>query len=348
MISVPELLAPLPGDSPCGGDLAYDADFKAFNVQLKGRPETQFSDAEPPNLRAAQQAALKLFRRTKDLRVTIGLALTLLQADGLPGFAQGLEVLRGLLDAYWPQVYPLLDPEDDNDPLERVNIIASLALPEGTYDDPLGFIAKLKQTPLCRSKRGANFSLAQIEAATMAAAKGGADGNGEESAASLAVIKGAFEDTPAGFLEAHLHSIDAAVASLNAVDEFLTTTVGVSRTVNFKLPLDVLSNIRKRVTGFLPDTIPAEGVEELVDTTDATTAAPAQRMAGGAIQSRDDVVRTLDAICAYYAANEPSSPVPELLGKAKALVGRSFLEILQLLAPDTTPQVRLTPPEENS
>jgi type VI secretion system protein ImpA len=62
----------------------------------------------------------------------------------------------------------------------------------------------------------------------------------------------------------------------------------------------------------------------------------------GPIQTRTDVLRSLDAICAYYEATEPSSPVLPLLRRTQQLVGKNFTEILQELAPDTVAQVKLS------
>ena len=42
----------------------------------------------------------------------------------------------------------------------------------------------------------------------------------------------------------------------------------------------------------------------------------------------------IDEICSYYAQYEPSSPVPLLLQRARRLVNKSFVEILEDLAPD--------------
>jgi type VI secretion system protein ImpA len=58
----------------------------------------------------------------------------------------------------------------------------------------------------------------------------------------------------------------------------------------------------------------------------------------GAISSREDVLRVLDRVCAYFAQHEPSSPVPLLLKRAKRLVSKDFLEILRDLAPDGVAQ----------
>jgi len=57
-------------------------------------------------------------------------------------------------------------------------------------------------------------------------------------------------------------------------------------------------------------------------------------VAVGAIRSRQDVTRALDAVSAFYRANEPSSPIPLLIERAKRLVAKDFLEVLAELAPE--------------
>jgi type VI secretion system protein ImpA len=53
----------------------------------------------------------------------------------------------------------------------------------------------------------------------------------------------------------------------------------------------------------------------------------------GSVCSRADVRRALDAICHYYEENDPSSPVPLLLKRARRLVDMKFAQIIQDLAP---------------
>jgi type VI secretion system protein ImpA len=59
----------------------------------------------------------------------------------------------------------------------------------------------------------------------------------------------------------------------------------------------------------------------------------------GEIRSREDVVRAIDKICAYYARFEPTSPLPLLLERCRRLVTSSFLDIIRDLAPDSVSQV---------
>jgi len=58
----------------------------------------------------------------------------------------------------------------------------------------------------------------------------------------------------------------------------------------------------------------------------------------GEIRSREDVVRVLDRLSEYFRKNEPSSPVPLLLQRAKRLVSKDFMEILRDLTPDGVSQ----------
>jgi type VI secretion system protein ImpA len=58
------------------------------------------------------------------------------------------------------------------------------------------------------------------------------------------------------------------------------------------------------------------------------------------VNSRQDVIRLLDKICAYYQRHEPSSPVPLLLNRARRLVDKNFMEILEDLAPEGLGQAR--------
>ena len=60
-----------------------------------------------------------------------------------------------------------------------------------------------------------------------------------------------------------------------------------------------------------------------------------------AIESREDVIRTLDQICAYYKRHEPSSPLPILINRAKRLVAKDFIDIIKNLMPDAVGQAEM-------
>ena len=68
----------------------------------------------------------------------------------------------------------------------------------------------------------------------------------------------------------------------------------------------------------------------------------------GQITSNQDVHKALDMIIVYYEQNEPSSPVPLLLRRAKRLVGRTFVDIIRNISPDAMTQVNMISGEKES
>jgi type VI secretion system protein ImpA len=60
----------------------------------------------------------------------------------------------------------------------------------------------------------------------------------------------------------------------------------------------------------------------------------------GGIRSRDDAVRALDAVAAFFRTSEPSSPVPMFIERAKRLVAKDFLSVLEDIAPDALAQAK--------
>jgi type VI secretion system protein ImpA len=90
----------------------------------------------------------------------------------------------------------------------------------------------------------------------------------------------------------------------------------------------------------LAEHIPAPAANEPV----ASGSEDAGAMSTGSvtdIKSRQDAIRALDAVIAYFRAHEPSSPVPLFLERAKRLVSKSFIEVLQDIAPDGLTQAHL-------
>jgi type VI secretion system protein ImpA len=338
MINVDDLLSPISAEDPCGADLSYDPALQELDGLVEGKPETQFSEGEEPNWKQVHQHCLALFSRTKDLRVTIGLALAELQQEGFPGLASGLRLIRGLLEQYWDTVHPKLDPDFENDPLERINIISSITIPEGTFGDPLQFLRRVRRAPLCFSQQLGSFSLYQVQAAN---ARPVTPSEGEDPPTSKgpdpATIDSAFRDSDPSLLIQLEQSISSAITDLNGINEFLDRTVGVTKSTSFDPLKSTLLAARKQVSHYVATPDGEPGSEDL------QSEGGANQLTGrpGVIKGRGDVLQSLDAVCAYYESTEPSSPVLPLLRRAQQLVGKNFTEILQELAPDTIAQVKL-------
>ena len=129
-IDVAALLTPLSEDAPAGENLEYDADYIELGTVAQRKPDQQFGDVkvpgEEPDWEDVERRAISVLERTRDLRPAVILTQALLRNDGLPGFRDALSLIDGYLEHLWAPVHPQLDPDDDNDPTMRVNLLSTL------------------------------------------------------------------------------------------------------------------------------------------------------------------------------------------------------------------------------
>ncbi len=322
-ISADELSQPLSDDQPCGEDLEYDAAFQAMETALQSQDAQEMGDssteAQGPDWQTVGSNALDLLGRTRDMRVLVNLAMAGLNTDGLPAFHQALVALNNCMDSLWEPLHPLLDPDDDNDPMMRMNVLQNL--------DDFGNVRQgIKRSPLVELKGFGAFSQSDIELATGAREAG----DGEE-VTELGIIQGAFVDADRDRLAEVSESVEGALAEFARMSE-----LWAERTDGYEQPgldnvIAGLREVQRTLADFAPAGTVAGGEEAEAGEAPDGEAAPA---VPGAINNHADVIQALDRICDYYAKHEPSSPIPFILRRAQRLVSKSFYEILQDIAPD--------------
>jgi type VI secretion system protein ImpA len=328
------LLQPISADAPCGQDMEYDAAFLELDRASQGKAEQQMGDtivpAQEPDWKDVSIRAQALLGKTKDIRVAMRLARAQLQLEGLAGFAEGLAVLRDIVEQFWDGFYPKLDPDDGNDPTFRVNILMGLC-------DGDAFVDRIRLIPLVSARSFGRFSLRDIAMSTgeIPAPEG-------VEAPKTAAIDGAFNEAPLPTLQAIASSVQTALAHLGAIEAFVTDKVGAPSGTNFVKLADVLRSAEK----ILSSRLARRGVTAaLVSEADAAGAGGTEGTPGagpsisGEISSREDVLRILDKIIAYYERAEPSSPIPLLIRRSKRLVSASFMDIVRDIASDGLAQI---------
>jgi type VI secretion system protein ImpA len=333
------MLAEISAASPCGDDLEYDPDFLELEQVVHGKPEVQYGKttvaATPPDWKIAEALSLDLLAKSRDLRVAVHLSRALLNRKGFGGFSEGLALVEGLLEQRWDHVYPQLDPDDDNDPTARVNALSALT-------EQTGMLIDVRDASLASSRAHGVVTLRDIEYATGEVPL--ANGAEAPSLNSIeAVIADAHEDAAA----THTALLEALHSAMR-IETVLTERVGAARSID----LSPLTRLLRRAADFLGERIggmgDTGGPAEAADPSSGGDAAAGERVSAasaaaplsGDIADRQDVIRMIDKICAYYQRHEPSSPVPLLLMRARRLVDKSFMEILQDLAPEGMGQAR--------
>ncbi|NWA04925.1 type VI secretion system protein TssA [Pseudomonas gingeri] len=328
-MDVPLLLAAVCANSPCGEDLEYDAQFLQLERDAQGKPERSMGDsvqpAEPPAWRAIEQSSTALLQRSKDLRITHFLTQSALALEGFAGLNDALNLINQLLQQYWLELYPLLDADDDNDPTVRVNALSGLACETN--------VRLLRESVLTRSRA---FGTVTLRAALNAS---GLQSFADESL-NADELGGALRDSDPQQLAAMHRILTEARGALDAIERFVSEQVGSAQGVD----LSALRQPLKLALQVLAEYAPGSAGESQADTTAsaAETAehppvdapAVAAPRATGEIGNRDEVLRSLDRILAYYTRHEPSSPLPVLLNRAKNLVHADFAAIVRNLIPD--------------
>jgi type VI secretion system protein ImpA len=322
--------------APCGPNLEYDADFIALEQSAMGKPEQQYGDtvipAQEPDWVAIERLSLGLFERTKDVRVAGHLTRSWIALRGLAGYADGLRVVAGLVDRWWDEVHPRLDPDGEFDATPRMNALAEVAGAHGCAQ------AARAQTLI----DGLNVR----DAARML------DGH----AAEIEHYPGGRDRLQADLLRAHGAGHPVLLASLAALDAIDAIRASLSARLGDAGLLDV-SDFERTLRRIRNEVLPAVG-----DEANATSAAPsaavdaaadAEGTAGHAagiadsgrlwqlaeLTSRDDVRIGLEKICRYFEAHEPSHPAPILLRRTQRLLTLDFYEIIRDLAPESLPRI---------
>jgi type VI secretion system protein ImpA len=332
VIDPDKFTTPLEDANPSGPNLEYDSDFQALERAQQGRPEQVIGDTvkpgEDPDWPDVRDRAEALLSRARDLRVVTALTMSLLRTEGFAGLAAGLTILNGLLEGQWDTVHPQLDAEDDNDPTSRVNSLVGLAAADG-------LLKAVRETPVVQSKALGRFSLRDIR---IASGKIPAPAGLAEPPQQVQ-IDAAFLDADLGALQATAAAVAAALQHVSAIDRILVDKVGARAPELKPLVLD-LTEIKHALAGKISARggIGAGAADEGAGPGASPVGAAA---AGGEVASREDVVRQIDRVCAYYRRYEPSSPVPLLLERAKRLVSKDFLEIIRDLTPSGVAEAEL-------
>lgn len=346
MLEIEALLQPATSEPPSGPNLQYSAQYTNLERAALGKPERQVGGlivpAEPPEWRSMIDQARALLTSSKDLRVATTLTRALVEVDGFGGFADGLTLIRGLIERFWEKLHPQLEAEDGNDPTFRVNALAALTHRE--------MLLAIRAAPLIVSKAFGTVTLRAIEAAGApprptdkkpAPATDGKGGAAAANAMTAATIEAAFQQAPQ----------EALVGAAATVARCFQQANGLAQAWSERLPsagpdfTELLRVVKQAEHALKSRVEQRQNADSGAAPSEAKPGAapPAEGGAGalrGEVRSREDVLRAIDAICAYYARAEPSSPVPLLLQRGRRLVTMSFLDIVKDMVPESIPSLQ--------
>jgi len=324
-----DILTALDPRLPCGEDLEYDAEFLQLQQAAVERSEQQFGStiipAQPPDWREVEKLSRGLLERTRDVRIMGYLTQAWTEVRGLPGYADGLTLVADTLERYWEAVHPRLDSVGENDPMPRINALASLG-------DLAGCARSARSSRLVNGVHG-QLSLRDAESVL--------DGSRSDPDFYPGGRARLVEHLRQASLQqdADLAGLITAMQALRRIQDQVAEKLGQEWVPDYAGILRTLDVVAQVLVDGGPVASTEEKVGDAAPSVSAAAApapnalAPAVRWQDAQIQSREEAAAMLAKVCAYFEVNEPSHPAPYLIRRAQQLIAMSFHDIMKNLAP---------------
>ncbi len=345
MLDIDALSRPIDDAEPAGPDLEYAevAELDRFAAGTPGviDPKTQeLVGAEEPNWRKVAETARELLGKTKDLRVAAWLARAELANRGLPGLCDGLKLIVALVENFWETLYPMLDRDEGNDPIERLNVLANLS-PDPTQSfGSESLLRALRGAPIVESREVGRYTVRDLEYALgrMQPPQG-------QTAPAEALLAAAWRHgDPAANAEKRA-GIETGLAAIQAITKVFQQHSGQ------RPSLDFLQQTLKRVGEFYAgldaedaaaaSAAAGEGEEGEGSEVGGSGSPGGKPPRSGGLASRADAVRILQQVAEFLRKTEPSSPAPMFVERAIKLLQMDFNAIVKELMPDSRRHIEL-------
>lgn len=326
MKSLAELLAPVDESAPAGPNLSGHQDYldveTAFDMNYQADTGAYDQDGEfgrppPADWRAILSKIESLSEQTKDLFLAASLARTGVPLNDIRLIERGLMMMAGLLEDYWDAVHPTIE---DLEYQGRLGICEQIA-GRGAFGFPL-----MRMQVLDTGR--ASFTGEDL----MAFAE---DMDAASSASPIAAAVRSMEESDRIDFSETLGSIKSAILRVSAA---MKANANGESPPDFAVTLDTIDLIKAgfdALAGLAPGSV--EGTEGLTEgeASPADVGAPVSGGAriAGTVQSREDVLRALQAIEDYYSRSEPSHPLKVVMTRLRGWVRMDFMEILEDIAP---------------
>ena len=324
------------GDAPCGQDLFNDGDsaFMNFIVKAEGLlPASFFSkidgapfDRNSVDLSGEAKAGEALSARTHDIRL-LALVTKLHALNRDPyNVARLLQRIATHLASYWEHIHPCAEQGDF---AYRMACLQAL-------DDNTHVVLPLQHAAILKHPRIGDISLRSILIAT-----GQLEPRENET-------RSAASDLERAIAEIDLRDVRAArdvfalisdcVASIRAT---WLDRAGYDQAVRFDLVAPFATKARDAIAAYVAqrdaaaDARSGDGKSGDASASAAFTehGSPAPSGHTGAVRSFADAEQALWAAAEFFARNEPSNPALPLIRQAQQLMGKSFVDVLRILAP---------------
>ena len=326
-----EFAKAISGDEPCGPDLENDADFMNVTARLEVVLPAQYFRRDDDGRQVAFDRGSiefpsafsdisKLLARSRDLRVLVLAGkLSILNRD-VAAFADCLTAIASLLSEHWEEVHPR---GEDGDFIMREVALQSL-------DELPTVVLPLQHAPLFVSRRIGPFAFrSQLVASGETRLVEG------EQHPDAGAIQAALADIDLADLSAALARARAIGDALGRIGAIWLERVGPGHALSFPRLTALVDQIVAFLDAGLARRDPGhQAVPAAEAAPGAVVPAGQNSFVPGACANILQVKDTLAACLGYFRRMEPSSPAVLLIGQAQQLIGKSLIEVIQIMFPE--------------
>lgn len=311
MAELDDLMQPVSPDSVPGPDLAYDPKRQEIEAAFEAGRLADRGEGEAPDWSAVIRSIKEQSKLTKDASLAVYLARAGARAQRLSEVELGCAYLAAMFEKWWDQIHPSLQEYGFQGRKGACESLVAIG----------DFLGPLRRVVLVSHPRLGQFTAEQVEAFA----------NQGESAENIGMFRAALAEIDSAEITATLKTLEDMRNAIARVDAVLTGKADGDTATNFAPTYEVLDSIRNAIVAVTGIGAPAEPANANPGDPNSPAATPAG--GSGSVESRADVVRALERIIDYYSKHEPGSPIPLVLGRAKAWVDMDFLSILNDINP---------------
>ncbi|MFG1428802.1 type VI secretion system protein TssA [Roseixanthobacter glucoisosaccharinicivorans] len=336
------LLQPISEEAPCGTDPRADISVTSRYLRVKDaramarrteRANDVDNDGAPPIQEWSDVVDLSgeiLSVEGKDLEVMAWMIEGMVRIDGFSGLYTALKAAEGLVSTFWEGIHPLPD-EDGNEARLAPFIGLNGVDGQGTLIQPL------RKLPITAGDPAYAFwQYEQANDIVHIADQAKRDARLAAGGLTLDAFTASVQATPASFYSNLVAELEACLEALNALSEAFSVHVGRDAPPAGTIR-GVLTGILEAVRVFASDKLAQAAQQNEMHPSQSE--APGEEGAAGATPSgtpaafgtpsnREDALRQILRIAAYFREHEPHSPISYTL---EEIVRRGRMPLAQLL-----------------
>jgi len=341
------LLTPISADSPTGMDVRTDFSptsnyFRLRDARADARAAERAADTDPAaegtsteSWRTVRALSLKILsEQAKDLEIAAWLTEALVRSNGLAGLAFGAQVIGGLADRYWDQLYPMPDEDGMETRLAPVTGLNGEG-GDGTLTQPLNKLRLFNNNdgePVMLFQYQASADLETIADKARKETRLKAGVMPFDQMQTLARAAGA-----ANFV-ALRRNLREAQAAWTAMGEILDRLAGRDAPPTRRVS-ETMETILSIINQYAPPEVSDSGGEAAAEDEAAgeggvMEASGGQMVSKKKVVTREDALGTLTEIADFFRRTEPQSPLAYTIDEAIRRGRLSWPELIGELVSD--------------